>query len=202
MDVKSLMSISVLRPLVWLDFRLAVLFTVIIPLILLGWAWRVKSEPVQQSLIIYWRVASLLAIAVLLMIGELPISFWAGITARVLIPLALWWWQDLNEEISHLRHPVAFAYRTWRWAVSIYALGGLAFNILFANCGLLSVNNLYNTCRVWFEPPLAFQKLFLGSFTTENLIFVGVVGLIVYSLYFLVFLVFTLPKQGRVALRE
>ncbi|MFN7567632.1 MAG: DUF3177 family protein, partial [Microcystis sp.] len=46
------------RPLVWIDYRLAVLFTVIIPSILLIWSLFAKIESLQKLLIIYWRVAS------------------------------------------------------------------------------------------------------------------------------------------------
>lgn len=196
------MNINLVRQLVWLDFRLAVLFTVLLPLLILLWSWQVGIKPIQRSLIIYWRTASLLAISVLLMIGNLPLSFFSGIAARVLIPLSLWFWQDLNEEIKHTRHKLSHGYQVWRWAVTIYSLGGLVFNLIFANCGLLTKEKLYNTCLVWFEPPLSFQKLFLFSFTADNLIFAGVVGLIVYVIYFAVFLVFSLPKQGRIAFRE
>jgi len=196
------MNLNFIRQLVWLDFRLAVIFTVIIPLILLIWAWQVGVKSIQRSLIIYWRTSSLLAISVFLMIGGLPISFFSGIASRVLIPLSLWFWQDLNEEIAIVRHQIRPVYHAWRWAVSVYCLGGLTFNLVFANCGLLSQAELYNTCQVWFEPPLAFQKIFLGFFTTENIVFAGVVGLIVYLLYFAVFVVFNLPKQGRIAFRE
>jgi hypothetical protein len=196
------MNISLIRQIVWLDFRLAVIFTVIIPLILLLWSWQAGIRAIQRSLVIYWRTASLLAITVLLMIGNLPISFLSGISARVLIPLSLWFWQDLNEEIAITRHQLCRVYQAWRWTVSLYCLGGLPFNLVFANCGLLSQEELYNTCRVWFEPPEAFQKIFLGAFSTENIIFAGIVGLGVYILYFAVFLIFNLPKQGRIAFRE
>jgi hypothetical protein len=196
------MNLAVVRQLVWLDFRLAVIFTVILPLVLLVWSWRIGARPITRSLIIYWRIASLLAISVLLMIGSLPISFFSGIAARVLIPLSLWYWQDLNEEISQTRHQIGFYYQTWRWATVLYCAVGLVFNLVFANCGLLSPDNLYNTCKVWFEPPLLFQKIFLGGITTENILLAGIVGLIVYFLYFLVFLLVRLPKQGRIAFRE
>ena len=63
------------EPLIWMDFRLAVIFTVLIPLILLLWAFAQKTAVIQSLLIIYWRVASLLAITVYLQIGSLPISF-------------------------------------------------------------------------------------------------------------------------------
>ena len=48
---------------------------------------------------IYWRVASLLAITVYLMIGGLSVSFVTALLAKILIPLSLWFWVDLNEEI-------------------------------------------------------------------------------------------------------
>ena len=63
------------RPLVWIDYRLAVLFTVIIPAILLIWSLFAKIESLQKLLIIYWRVASLLLITVYLMIASWPIGF-------------------------------------------------------------------------------------------------------------------------------
>ena len=46
------------RPLVWMDYRLAVLFTVLIPLILLLWAFIQKAQAMQRLLVIYWRVSS------------------------------------------------------------------------------------------------------------------------------------------------
>ena len=84
---------------VWADYRLAVLFTVFLPLILLIWAFVQKNESIQRLLTIYWRVASLLMITVYLMIGGLTFSFITGLMARILIPLSLWFWEDLNEEI-------------------------------------------------------------------------------------------------------
>ena len=66
---------SGLETFVWMDYRLAVLFTIAIPLFLLIWAFVKNSEAIQHLLIIYWRVASLLAITVYLMIAAAPISF-------------------------------------------------------------------------------------------------------------------------------
>jgi hypothetical protein len=88
--------------LIWMDFRLAVIFTVLVPLILLLWAFAQKTEVIQNLLIIYWRVSSLLAIAVYLAISSSPISFIAGFVGLVLIPISLWFWADLNEEITDL----------------------------------------------------------------------------------------------------
>ena len=71
-----------LESLVWTDYRVAVLFTVLIPLGLLLWALVAKADALQKLMVIYWRVSSLLAITVYLMIGSLPVSFVAALGAR------------------------------------------------------------------------------------------------------------------------
>ena len=58
------------RPLVWTDYRLAVLFTVLIPLVLLVWSSINGTESIVRLLVIYWRVASLLMITVYLMMAS------------------------------------------------------------------------------------------------------------------------------------
>lgn len=70
---------------IWLDYRLAVALTVVMPLLLLIWAFAVGLRPLIQLLIVYWRVSSLLAVTVYLMIGGLPVSFLSGAMARLLI---------------------------------------------------------------------------------------------------------------------
>ena len=78
------------RPLVWLDYRLAVLFAVIIPTILIIWSLAKSSEAIERLLIIYWRVASLLMITIYFMIPSWPIAFVTGFATKILIPLSLW----------------------------------------------------------------------------------------------------------------
>ena len=85
------------RPYVWMDYRLALLFTLIIPLILLIWTFVQKAEAMQRLLIIYCRVASLLVISMYLMIGGFGVSFISALMARILIPIALWFWVDIND---------------------------------------------------------------------------------------------------------
>jgi len=59
-----------------------------------------KAEAIQRLLTIYWRVSSLLAITIYLLIAALPVGFISGLMARILIPISLWFWVDLNEEIE------------------------------------------------------------------------------------------------------
>ncbi|EDZ95411.1 conserved hypothetical protein [Limnospira maxima CS-328] len=75
-----------------MDYRLAVIFTIILPLILLIWALVEKLEAITHLLIIYWRVASLLMITLYLMIAAIPIGFICAIASRILIPISLWFW--------------------------------------------------------------------------------------------------------------
>ncbi len=196
------MEPPLIRQFVWLDFRLAILFAVIIPLLLLAWSLRAKAEPLKRSLYIYWRVASLFAIAIYLAIAALPISFLAGFVARLLIPLSVWFWQDLNEDIAMSRGILKTYFNVWRWAVSAYFVVSAVFSAMFVPCTFSSLEQLSPTCKIWFEPPLAFKTIFHTDIPVENLGFCGIVGLIVYGLYLASFLVFSLPKQGRIAFRN
>lgn len=55
-NILLLADIPVWESLVWMDYRLAVLLTVIAPLILLIWAFIQKIDAILRLMIIYWRV--------------------------------------------------------------------------------------------------------------------------------------------------
>ena len=196
------MDATLIRQLVWLDYRLALLFTVLIPFGLLVWAFRSDSEAIRKSLLLYWRVASLLLITIYLAIGSLGISYISGIVALVLIVLALWFWQDLNEDIEASRKSLKPIYLGWRWATTVYCVLSVGFRLLFANCAFINAEQLGDICKTWFEPPLSFSTTFHNGVPVENLAFVGAVGGIVYILYLFFFLAFSLPKTGRIAFRD
>ncbi|KAM3091729.1 DUF3177 family protein [Phormidesmis sp. 146-35] len=192
-----------ISPLVWTDYRLAVLFTVIVPLILLIWAFTKQSDAMQRLLIIYWRVASLLAITVYLLIGALPIGFISGWLARILIPIALWYWADLNEEIREQpSNPLKLALTSWRWGVSVYCALGAITQLPFLRCATLPNTQLQNdaSCRLWLEPPWAFREFFHSSTQPWFLGFLGIAGLIVYTLYLGYFVFFRVGKRKRSAM--
>jgi hypothetical protein len=196
------MDATLIRQLVWLDYRLALLFIVLIPSGLLVWAFRSDSEAIKKSLLLYWRVASLLLITIYLAIGSLGISYISGIVALVLIVLALWFWQDLNEDIEASRKNLKPIYLGWRWATTAYCVLSVGFRLLFANCAFINAEQLGDICKIWFEPPLSFSTTFHNGIPVENLAFVGAVGGIVYILYLFFFLAFSLPKTGRIAFRD
>ena len=191
-----------LHSLVWMDYRLAVLLTVIFPLILLIWAFIHKSEAIQSLLAIYWKVSSLLAVTVYLLISALPIGFIAGWIARILIPISLWFWVDLNEEIREQRPtPLKLTFSAWRWGISIYCLLGVLGQIPVLRCAFLPQEALLKTplCSVWLEAPWAFRELFHGTTRPWFLGFLGLAGLAVYVLYLGYFVMFRLGRQGRSA---
>ncbi|WP_026082866.1 DUF3177 family protein [Mastigocladopsis repens] len=188
------------RPFVWMDYRLAVLFTVIIPIILLVWAFVQKAEAIQRLLMIYWRVSSLLAITLYLIIGGFGVSFISGLMARILIPISLWFWVDLNDEIEYQPNgPLKLLFTSWRWATSVYCILGAIGFIPFLVCAFSETAIATPYCRVWFEAPLLFKEYFHANSKAGFLGFLGIVGLIIYVLYLSYFVVVKLGKQGRSA---
>ncbi|WP_254174648.1 DUF3177 family protein [Planktothrix pseudagardhii] len=193
-----------IQPFVWMDYRLAVIFTVILPLVISIWAFVGKVEAIQRLMVIYWRVASLLMITVYLMIAALPISFLSSIMARVLIPISLWFWADLNEEVSEMpASALKLVFTAWRWAVTVYnTLGAIAL-VPFLHCAffkgqkeLLADPN----CRIWLDPPWLYKATFHPNLTEQFLGFLALVGLAFYILCLGYFVFFKLGKQGRSAM--
>ena len=188
------------RPFVWIDYRLAVLFLVIIPLILLIWAFVQKTEGIQRLLAIYWRVSSLVAITIYLMIAQYPVSFLSGLMAQILIPISLWFWVDINDEIEYQTSgSLKFIFTSWRWATTVYCfLGTLAF-IPFLGCAFSGSVMKTAYCRVWFEIPLLFKEYFHANSKAEFLGFLGITSLVIYVVYLSYFVLIKLGKQGRSA---
>ena len=192
------------EPWIWTDYRLAVLFTVFIPLGFLAWAALVRAEALQSLLIIYWKVASLLAITVYLMIGSLPLSFLASVGARIVIPIGLWFWADLNDEIDDQpQKRLGFLFKAWRWSMTIYcAIGTIAVSFSLP-CAFKTSHELVATtaCRAWLEPTWLYREYFHNTTNPSFLGVLGLLGLTIYLAYLGYFLSIRLPKQGRSALR-
>jgi len=197
------MSQELLRSLVWMDYRLAVLFTVVAPLALLLWAFVRKQDAMTRLLVIYWRVLSLLAITVYLMIGGFPFSILTGLIAHLLIPVCLWFWVDINEEIAEQpQSPLKRTFTSWRWAVSLFGgLGAIAM-VPFLPCAFDQQVLETPFCQVWFEAPLLFREYFHANSTPGFLGFLGLVGLIVYLLCLGYFVFVRLGKEGRTAMER
>lgn len=192
-----------MRPLVWTDYRLALLVTVFIPLTILIWSWVKQSGTISSLMTIYWRVASLLAITVYLMIGGWGISFVTALLAKVLIPISVWFWADLNEEIREQpRRSLILGFNAWRWAISAYCVLSGILQLLFIPCAFSSARLSSADCQAWLEPSLFFKDYLHSGLTRGFLGFWGIVGLVVYGLYFAYFIFVKLGRQGRSALNQ
>uniref|UniRef100_A0ACD5GPD4 DUF3177 family protein n=1 Tax=Desertifilum tharense IPPAS B-1220 TaxID=1781255 RepID=A0ACD5GPD4_9CYAN len=195
---------ELLRSLVWMDYKLAVLFAVVFPLGLLIWATVKQSEAIIRLLIIYWRVASLLAITVYLLIAAVPVGYVTSLAARILIPICLWFWVDLNEEIEDIppKRPLKLCFSAWRWAVSIYMVAGAIAQISSLQCAAQPKAQIITNafCRLWLEAPWRYKEILHGGFTEGFMTFIGIAGLIIYVTYFLYFVLIRLGKQGRSAI--
>ena len=204
-EVKSLAPMdNWFVPLIRLDYRLAVLFTVLTPLVLLLWAFAAKADALKLLLGIYWKVASLLAITTYLMIASIPVSFIAALGARILIPISLWYWIDLNEEIEEQpQRLLGFVFKTWRWSGTSYSGIGLVAQIISLPCAFQSSEALSGvaSCRAWLEPTWLYREYFHGNTNPSFLGFFGILGLALYVIYFIYFAITKLPRNGRLALR-
>ena len=197
------MQDQILRSLVWTDYRLALLFTVIIPLVLLIWAFVQKVDSIVRLLIIYWRVSSLLAITVYIFIAQWPIGFLSGFCARLLIPISLWFWVDVNEDIEDQpQRPLKLALTSWRWAITVYSTLGALASIPFLPCAFVNGKVKTAFCQVWLEPPLLFKDYFHAGSKPEFLGFLGMTGLLIYVFYLSYFVLLRLGKQGRSAMEQ
>lgn len=191
------------RPLIWMDYRLAVLFMVVIPLILLVWVFVQKAEAMQRLLTIYWRVASLLVITVYLFIAALPVGYLTALIARILIPISLWFWVDLNEEIEDQPNQVLkITFNSWRWAITLYSILGAIAQIPNLQCAFVANVTSLPLCQAWLEPSLLFKEYFHHNSRAGFLGFLGIIGLILYVLCLAYFVIFKLGKQGRTAVRQ
>jgi hypothetical protein len=148
---------------------------------------------------IYWRVSSLLAITVYLMIAQVPISFLTSLGALILIPISLWFWIDLNEEITDRRDSLKLGFTAWRWAITVYCLLGAVAQIPFINCGFSKEAFAGANCQVWLEAPLLYQQMLHAGAKASTLGFYASGALILYVFYLCYFIILKLPKQGRTA---
>ncbi|MDB9496236.1 DUF3177 family protein [Spirulina major CS-329] len=192
-----------LQPWIWLDYKLAVLFTVIVPLVLFIWSLFKRQAALTRLLVIYWRVASLLMITVYLLIPGWPVGYLTGFLARLLIPTALWFWADLNEDIADQPpNPFKLALTGWRWAVSVYCAIATFASIPFLSCAFSRAALNTPFCQVWREPPVLYRAWFHANSQPGFLGFLGAVGLTIYALYFGSFMITRLGKRGRSAMEQ
>ena len=195
------------RTLVWLDYRLAAVFALGLPLVLLVWSALKREQALTRLMGIYWKVASLLLITVLLLTDNRPLGYLLAVLSQLLVVISVWFWVDLNEELADLPpwRPLPFVVRAWRWGLTVFGVLGAALSAVALSC--VGGGLARPICRVWLEAPddlhggvaSVFDFVFGGSWTAAIAAFVGYVSLVAYGVGLLQWLVVRLPKQGRVA---
>ena len=112
------------RALVWLTYRLAAVFALGLPLVLLIWSSMRREASVVRLLSLYWKVASLMGISLLLLTDERPMGYITVLVAPVLMAVSIWFWVDLNEELADqpLWRPLPLTVRLWH--VEVQRHGG------------------------------------------------------------------------------
>ena len=166
------------RSLVWLDVRLGVLFAVALPLVLLLWAQLRREGAVLRLLGLYWKVASLLLIALLLLTDRRPVGYVLLVVATV---------------------------RIWRWSLTLLSLVSAGFATTALAC--LGGAGRLPSCPLWLEAPAVlhggvarvFGFIFGGQWTPAVAAFLGYVALAAYAVGLLQWLLVRLPRQGRIA---
>ena len=195
------------RTLVWLDYRLAAVFALGLPLVLLVWSALKREQALTRLMGIYWKVASLLLITVLLLTDNRPLGYLLAVLSQLLVVISVWFWVDLNEELADLPpwRPLPFVVRAWRWGLTVFGVLGAALSAVALSC--VGGGLTRPICRVWLEAPddlhggvaSVFDFVFGGSWTAAIAAFVGYMSLVAYGVGLLQWLVVRLPKQGRVA---
>lgn len=202
-------SDSLYRIVVWLDVRLGLLFAVGLPLVLLIWATVRREGAIQRLLGLYWKVASLLFIALLLHVGNQALGYPLVLLAQLLMVAVLWFWVDLNEELQDLPpwRALPLTTRIWRWCLTIQGLASAL--LLITSLGCSSGGALANgvRCLVWRQAPQqlnafsdpALDFVIGGNWTPTMAAFGGYLALLGYVVGLLQWLLVRLPRQGRVA---
>ena len=196
------------RSLVWLDYRLAVVFSLGLPLVLLIWAAVRREGALVRLMQIYWKVASLLLISTLLLANQRPLGFVLVLVGQLLLIGAVWFWVDLNEELADLPpwRALPLTIRMWRWSFTVWALVGALFSLTSLAC-LGKAAMAGPRCAAWLQAPQGLNDQLAGVFgfvfgatwTPTLSGFVGYVALVAYVVGLLQWVVVRLPKQGRVA---
>ena len=195
------------RSLVWLDVRLGVLFAVGVPLVLLVWSVARRQPALIRLMGLYWKVSSLLLIALLLLVDQRPSGYPLLVLAPLLILVSLWFWVDLNEELADMPpwRPLPLTVRIWRWSLSGLALFSAGLAITALPC--MAARPGLGFCQPWLEAPRGlnnavdkvFDFVFGADWNPGVAAFLGYLALVAYGVGLLQWLLVRLPRQGRVA---
>ena len=203
------MSETLLPQLIWAQYRVAVVVTVGLPLVIMVWAMLKREGAIVRLMDLYWKVSSILAITVLLMAGDDPLAYATSVAAQVLMLVALWFWADINEELADLPpwRPLPLTTRLWRWGMTGFALFGIGFSGTALGCMGGAAEAVASSCAVWQQPPSALSEglgtvlgFLLGAEWDNGIArFAGYLALVGYAVGLLQWLLVRWPRNGRTA---
>ena len=185
---------------------MAAIFSFGLPLLLLFWSSLKKEEAIFKLLSIYWKVASLIAISILLLTSGQSIGYITSFASPILIIGSLWFWVDLNEELNEMPpwRALPLTVKIWRWSLSFLSM--LYATVSFISLPCFKFNSGEN-CNIWLIGPSNLHQstktildfLFGGNWNEMLSGFLGYIGLIMYIIGIIQWLLIRLPKQGRIA---
>ena len=136
---------------IWLSFHLSIIFLIGIPITIFFWSIKKRNIVVKQLLSIYWKISLLFFISLLLLIGKYSYALLITNISTLLITIAVWFWNDINDELKEydLTYPLTTTTKIWRWSLTFISLNFLIQSLLNFNC-FSSINTA--ACEIWLKP--------------------------------------------------
>ncbi len=196
---------SVLNQLsIWLSFQISIIFLIGIPITLSIWSIKKRNHVVSKLLSIYWKISLLFFISLLLLIGKYNYALVITNISTLLMTIAVWFWNDINDELKayDFSYSLATTTKVWRWALTFISLNFLIHSLQNFRC-FSSIKSA--ACEIWLQPSSnlyiiiknLFNFLFGANFTQPVAKFLGLFSLLIYILGLIQWLILKLPKSGR-----
>ena len=189
---------------IWLSFQLSIIFLLGIPVTLSFWSIKKRNKAVNKLLSIYWKISLLFFISLLLLIGNYNYALVVTNFSTLLMTVAVWFWNDINDELSEYNFSYSLTTTTkiWRWTVTFISLNFLIQSLQNFNC-FSFINS--ETCAIWLQPSSnlyifiknLFNFFFGANFTQPIAKFLGLISLLIYILGLIQWLIIKFPKNGR-----
>lgn len=152
----------------------------------------------------YWKISILFFISLILFIGKENNSLIVFNLSTLLITVSVWFWTDINLELSeyNLWNPLSFTTKIWRWGLTLVSINFLILTISHSEC-INFINSI--SCKEWLAPSenlykvikYSFNFLFGANFSEPVAKYLGLFSLCIYILGLIQWLVIKLPKTGR-----
>jgi len=189
---------------IWLSFQLSIIFIIGIPVTLSIWAIKKRNKAVKKLLSIYWKISFLFFISLLLLIGKFNYALVITNIATLLMTASVWFWNDINDELSEydFSYSLTTTTKIWRWTITFISLNFLIQSLQNFNC-FSFINS--DACEIWLQPSSnlyvfiknIFKFFFGANFTEQIAKFLGLFSLLTYTLGLIQWSIIKLPKNGR-----